>query len=72
MVRGYKLTRHWLGHRRAHDKLVPPNFSRCPRCELPKLPHRICGNCGYYQQKKKDESGKRRNVPWMVVDIKKL
>ena len=22
--------------------------SRCARCQEPKLPHRVCGNCGYY------------------------
>jgi large subunit ribosomal protein L32 len=26
-------------------------LSVCPKCSEPKLPHRICGNCGYYQGK---------------------
>jgi large subunit ribosomal protein L32 len=26
-------------------------LSSCPKCNEPKLPHRICGNCGYYQGK---------------------
>ena len=25
--------------------------SKCPNCGEPKLPHRICGNCGYYKGK---------------------
>jgi large subunit ribosomal protein L32 len=24
----------------------------CPRCSSPKLPHRVCGTCGYYRGKK--------------------
>ncbi|MDY3051803.1 MAG: 50S ribosomal protein L32 [Ndongobacter sp.] len=23
----------------------------CPNCGEPKLPHRVCGNCGYYKGK---------------------
>ena len=26
----------------------PPTYSECPQCHQPKLPHRVCGNCGYY------------------------
>jgi large subunit ribosomal protein L32 len=72
MVRGYRLSKHWKGCRRGHDALDQPIFSTCPRCGQSKLPHRVCGTCGYYQQKKKDESGKKKNVAQMIVDIKKL
>ncbi|MGH7657133.1 MAG: 50S ribosomal protein L32 [Gemmatimonadales bacterium] len=24
----------------------------CPRCTSPKLPHRVCGTCGYYRGRK--------------------
>ncbi|MBI3098401.1 MAG: 50S ribosomal protein L32 [Planctomycetes bacterium] len=34
--------------RRTHDVLTVPTFAKCPRCNQPRLPHRICGNCGYY------------------------
>ena len=34
--------------RRTHQKLVHPAVSICPRCRQPKLPHHICGRCGYY------------------------
>jgi large subunit ribosomal protein L32 len=35
--------------RRAHWRGSPPTYSLCPRCRQPKLPHRVCGNCGYYR-----------------------
>ena len=28
-----------------------PTFSTCPHCHEPVLPHRVCGNCGYYDGK---------------------
>ena len=34
--------------RRTHWTLKPPGLQRCDRCNSPKLPHRVCGNCGYY------------------------
>lgn len=34
--------------RRTHDALTPVGFSACPQCQAPKLPHRVCPNCGYY------------------------
>lgn len=32
-------------------KLDIPNFSRCTQCGELKMPHRVCGNCGYYKGK---------------------
>lgn len=29
-------------------KLDAPSKSVCPRCSNTKLPHRVCGNCGWY------------------------
>jgi len=29
-------------------KAEPPTYAECPQCRQPKLPHRVCGNCGYY------------------------
>jgi len=34
--------------RRAHDAIKIQSISFCPNCKEPKLPHRICPNCGYY------------------------
>jgi large subunit ribosomal protein L32 len=35
--------------RRAHDALALPARSICPQCKEPKLPHRVCRNCGTYR-----------------------
>ena len=35
--------------RRAHDALTPQSLSRCPQCQEPKLPHRVCSTCGTYR-----------------------
>jgi len=34
--------------RRAHDFLEVEGLSLCPNCKEPKLPHRVCPGCGYY------------------------
>ncbi|HID94511.1 MAG TPA: 50S ribosomal protein L32 [Candidatus Latescibacteria bacterium] len=38
-------------NRRAHWKVDPPVVAICSHCHQPKLPHRICPNCGYYDGK---------------------
>ena len=35
--------------RRTHYKLPKISFIECPQCKQVKLPHRVCGNCGYYK-----------------------
>jgi large subunit ribosomal protein L32 len=37
--------------RRATHALEAPAKSVCPQCHEPKLPHRVCGSCGYYNGK---------------------
>ena len=37
--------------RRGHDSLATPTRSRCPSCDAPKLPHRVCANCGTYRDR---------------------
>lgn len=32
-------------------KLDIPGFSKCTQCGELKIPHRVCGNCGYYKGK---------------------
>jgi large subunit ribosomal protein L32 len=34
--------------RRTHDSLKVEGLSECPNCKEPKLPHRACKHCGYY------------------------
>ncbi|MFP3983687.1 MAG: 50S ribosomal protein L32 [Desulfurivibrionaceae bacterium] len=35
--------------RRAHDGLTKPNVVKCDQCGEPKLPHRLCSDCGSYK-----------------------
>lgn len=35
--------------RRANLKIAVPNTNSCPQCHEPKMPHRVCTNCGYYK-----------------------
>ncbi|MDI3534543.1 MAG: large subunit ribosomal protein [Thermosediminibacterales bacterium] len=37
--------------RRANWKLSMPGLIECPQCHQPKLPHRVCPECGYYKNK---------------------
>ena len=32
----------------ANMKKKAPGISICPQCHEPKLPHRVCPNCNYY------------------------
>jgi large subunit ribosomal protein L32 len=34
--------------RRSHLKLTPVKPTLCSHCKQPKIPHRVCPNCGYY------------------------
>ncbi len=35
--------------RRSHQALKVEGLSVCTNCSEPKLPHRVCNNCGYYE-----------------------
>ncbi|MGA1797042.1 MAG: 50S ribosomal protein L32 [bacterium] len=35
--------------RRSHWALKPLTLAVCPECQEPKLPHRLCLNCGHYK-----------------------
>ncbi len=37
--------------RRSHHGLSEPARSVCPSCGEPKVPHRVCGNCGTYRER---------------------
>lgn len=43
-----KSSRSRTGKRRANWKLRQPTHNECPNCGQQKIPHRVCGNCGYY------------------------
>lgn len=34
--------------RRGHMKIPSPSMDVCPQCHSPKLSHRACPTCGYY------------------------
>ena len=34
--------------RRSHHAKKVTNTNACPNCEAAKLPHVMCGSCGYY------------------------
>ena len=40
-------------------KMKAPGLSICPQCHEPKLPHRVCPNCNYYDGKDVMESQDR-------------
>ena len=35
--------------RRSQHKITPLARHSCPNCHEPKLPHRVCRNCGHYK-----------------------
>jgi large subunit ribosomal protein L32 len=35
--------------RRSHDSIGATSRSLCPQCGAPKLPHRVCAQCGTYR-----------------------
>jgi len=41
--------------RRGHHHAPAMASQACSRCGSPKLPHRVCGTCGYYAGKKQIE-----------------
>jgi large subunit ribosomal protein L32 len=34
--------------RRSQHKIAAPSIAVCPRCGAPRIPHRVCGECGTY------------------------
>jgi large subunit ribosomal protein L32 len=34
--------------RRAQHRIASPRLNECPQCHQPRLPHRVCPNCGTY------------------------
>ena len=52
------------GKRRTHHNIDAPNLNKCRNCGEPKLPHRICKKCGFYNGKqvvvKKEKKDKKK------------
>ena len=44
-----RTSRSKQGHRRSHHHAKPPQAQQCPQCGALSLPHRVCGECGFYQ-----------------------
>ncbi|HLH65462.1 MAG TPA: 50S ribosomal protein L32 [Solirubrobacteraceae bacterium] len=36
-------------HRRSQHRVAPVAHNECPTCHAPRLPHRVCPNCGSYR-----------------------
>ncbi|MFP4105682.1 MAG: 50S ribosomal protein L32 [Phycisphaerae bacterium] len=47
MVPKQKISRARTRSRRAHHAKRAANYTDCPRCDQPKLPHAACENCGF-------------------------
>jgi large subunit ribosomal protein L32 len=43
-----KQSRSRRDKRRAQHKISAPTYNLCPQCHAPRLPHRVCPECGYY------------------------
>lgn len=43
-----KVSKSRRNMRRAHDGLPSAGPAECPNCGEMKLPHHVCGACGYY------------------------
>jgi len=48
---GHRRTRSHKKRRASHFALGKINFSLCPKCKKPVLPHHVCGFCGFYSGK---------------------
>ncbi|MEW6638814.1 MAG: 50S ribosomal protein L32 [Actinomycetota bacterium] len=44
-----KTSRARRDKRRAHHALKGPGLVACPNCGEPRLPHRVCPECGHYK-----------------------
>ena len=47
-----KVSKERKRKRRSHHALTAPNVVTCPECNEPRLPHRACPACGYYNGRK--------------------
>lgn len=45
----YRTSRTTKRKRNTHRVMARAAITECPRCHEPKLPHRVCLNCGTYR-----------------------
>ena len=50
-VQQNRVTRSKRNMRRSHDALTSASGRECPNCGELKLPHHVCGACGYYRDR---------------------
>lgn len=43
-----KISKQRKHKRRTHWKLETPELVRCPQCNTLRIPHKVCGECKYY------------------------
>ena len=56
-----KTSRSKRDKRRTHDKLKAINIVECTQCHSKKIAHRVCLNCGYYNNREViSEKGKTK------------
>jgi len=44
-------TRSHTGNRRSHHGIKPPRLSQCAKCNQWHIRHRMCDNCGTYNER---------------------
>lgn len=50
-----KVSRSRRDMRRSHHALSTASLNECPNCGETKLPHHVCGACGYYRDREVTE-----------------
>ncbi len=50
-VQQRRVSKSRKGKRRSHHHLKEATVVNCKNCGTPKLPHRVCLECGYYKDK---------------------
>ena len=48
-----KVSKARRNSRKACWKVSTPSIVECPQCHEPKVPHRVCSKCGYYNGEQK-------------------
>lgn len=57
----HKTSKQRSNTRYAQWKLSEPGKAECPQCGAPKLSHRVCKSCGYYDKQRSVEVKKEEN-----------